>query len=371
LAEAVAMERLKQWWFELDVACLSLLTPSVVLVVWEACAVSCSFLNRMILSPNGMNFNYIIFLSLWQALFVLICLTPVVLCRLAPASWEQLKRNFFGISMLALLWVLSALCTSGAQAFLGSSAIEEIKCCMPFPTMLLSVIFERDRQGVTMTYPRSIVGAVFVLVAGAVMVVYDTSTTSALGFFLDIAATCMTACYYVAAGVLLKTSSGGLNPLNLAWYVAVVAIPLLLICFAFSTEPHTVFSTIGHNPDDLWWLTLSALAALVISLLSYVFVVCTSALTVSVSEALKRVIMVLVSVGLTHSASVAVNAVGLGLFVPGCIAYAYFVFLRRFEAPREPPQLEAGMGLAMKGKSEATNLLNEEAPSSATCCVLQ
>ena len=250
-----SFNRLKQRWIDLDVKCLSLLTPAVVLVAWEAIDVTFSFTNRQLLSPNGRDFNYIIFVSMWQQLFAFVCLLPLVLARLTPASWEQLRRNLFGFTVLALLWILSALCTSGAQSFLGASIIEVVKCCMPFPCMLFSIIFERDRQGMPMMYPAGIVGGLGVLVAGACMAVFDDGQSSALGYFLAIIATCMvrryplpralprrlpwrgergaraqqlaerlfvlhasqTACFYVAASVMIKTSSGGLNPINMTW----------------------------------------------------------------------------------------------------------------------------------------------------------
>ena len=74
-----SFNRLKQRWIDLDVKCLSLLTPAVVLVAWEAIDVTFSFTNRQLLSPNGRDFNYIIFVSMWQQLFAFVCLLPLVL----------------------------------------------------------------------------------------------------------------------------------------------------------------------------------------------------------------------------------------------------------------------------------------------------
>jgi len=366
------MEQLRQTWADLDVKCLSLLTPGVVLVLWLAVDITFSYLNRWFLSPNGCNFYYIIFVSFWQALIALALLTPFMLARVSGVSWEQLRRNLFGISMLAFMWVFSQLCTSGAQAFLGSAMIEFCKCCMPLPTILFSVIFERDRQGVPMSYSVGILGSAVVVVTGACMAVFDKSQASALGYFLAIGATCMTSIYYVAAACLLKSSHGGLNALNLLWYVYVLAIPILLVCFGISSEPRTLFYVIGGDPTMMGWATLSGVGNVMFALLTFVLVGITSPLTAAVGEDMKRVIMIVISIGAAHSGYIAVNLVGLGIFVPSCAVYAYFVFLRRFEKPRERPPLEVGMGLSLKGKTEGSALITEEPPTSANvCCVVQ
>ena len=155
-------------------------------------------------------------------------------------------------------------------------------------------------------------------------------------------------------------------------YVSCLAIPILLFCFAISSEPKSVFHVINADLSVLGWATFSAFGNLCFAFLTYTLVVVTSALTTSVGEDIKRVVMILYSVGITHSGYVAVNYVGLSLFVPGCLSYAYFAFLRRFEKLREPPALEAGMGVAMKGKSEGSSLLPDDAMNAGpVCCLLQ
>ncbi|KAL1515472.1 hypothetical protein AB1Y20_002096 [Prymnesium parvum] len=366
------MESLKQRWADLDVRCLSLLTPAAAFLAWEVVNVISAFQKRYLLSANGLNFNYICFISSWQQVFTLLCLSPFVFLRLTSASWDQFRRNAFGLSFLAILWVLTQLCLSAAEAFLGKALIELVKSCIPVPTLLISLVLERDRRGSPITYSAGLVASVVVTVIGACLAVYDDSQSSAIGYFLVIVATCMTACFFVAAGILLKTSAGGLNPINLTWYVACVSLPLLLISFSISSEPKTVFSSLSSKPEAYGWMTLSSLLYLLSSLTTFCLIILTSPLATAVSDCLKYVLMMLIAVGATHSPYVTVNFIGLGLLIPGVICYTYFMFLRRFETPRELPSLEAGMAVSMKGKSESKALLPDQAGQpSNVCCVVQ
>lgn len=155
-------------------------------------------------------------------------------------------------------------------------------------------------------------------------------------------------------------------------YDSCVVIPLFLLYFVLSSEPSSVFTAIGAQPGIFGWVTLYGVSNLFSSLLTFLLIVHIGALTTSVVSNIKIVAVVIISViGAQTSYNVA-NYFGFGLFFPGVVLYSWFMFVRRFDTPRDLPALEAGMAVATKIDKESSALLNNEAPHGPTrCCIVQ
>ena len=94
-----------------------------------------------------------------------------------------------------------------------------------------------------------------------------------------------------------------------------------------------------------------------------------AAMSVTVANDFKRVLM-LISAGIAANSSFpAINYAGLPVFVLGCGAYAYFMFQRRYLVPLTPPTLEAGMAKNSLGKTESASLLEGPSPG-PVCCII-
>eukprot|EP00326_Haptolina_ericina_P018784 CAMPEP_0181190356 /NCGR_PEP_ID=MMETSP1096-20121128/12151_1 /TAXON_ID=156174 ORGANISM="Chrysochromulina ericina, Strain CCMP281" /NCGR_SAMPLE_ID=MMETSP1096 /ASSEMBLY_ACC=CAM_ASM_000453 /LENGTH=150 /DNA_ID=CAMNT_0023279569 /DNA_START=127 /DNA_END=579 /DNA_ORIENTATION=+ len=119
---------------------------------------------------------------------------------------------------MAVLWVLVALCSSASTSFLGVALIDVVKAFAPLLTMLLSMLFERDEQGMPLRYSCKVFASVCVVVVGTIMAVYDLSQSSPLGYFLASVATISMALLAVVTAVLLSGRAGAFDAINLTWF---------------------------------------------------------------------------------------------------------------------------------------------------------
>jgi len=252
---------------------------------------------------------------------------------------------------------------------MGVALIDVVKAFAPLPTIFLSILFERDARGMPLRYPRSVLVALCIVVAGTAMAVYDVSTSSSLGYFLAVVATLSMAMLAVTTAVFVNMKGGGFNAINLVWYGSCLAMPVLAIFFGISQEYKHVFTAIAAEPSNFGWATVSAVTNFFLQILAVVVVERSSALTSTVANNSKRVIMILLACVAANNGLPNLNYVGVGIFVLGASAYAYVMYQRRFQAPMAPPPLEAGMAQFNKGKTEDTALL-DAAPAAPTCCVV-
>jgi hypothetical protein len=147
----------------------------------------------------------------------------LLLAGASRVSWGQFHGNLCNLFTMAVLWVLVALCSSAStvcrprrhlsasqpsafcfrsavlsrdrpQSFLGVALIDVVKAFAPLLTMLLSMLFERDEQGMPLRYSCKVFASVCVVVVGTIMAVYDLSQSSPLGYFLASVATISVCC---------------------------------------------------------------------------------------------------------------------------------------------------------------------------------
>ena len=180
-----------------------------------------------------------------------------------PARMSRAEYKW-RVVLLSILFVVNISCNNASLVHLSLSVNQIVKSCVPLPTLILSIAFERDAnvrarppaparhpparppstqpsplplccslrphrpraplhtQGRPKSYSCAIFASLLVTVAGSVLAVYGNPEASPFGLVLVIVSTLAVALWSVISAVLLGPDSG-LNSINLTWCAAAPA----------------------------------------------------------------------------------------------------------------------------------------------------
>ena len=271
--------------------------------------------------------------------------------------WTEYK---YRIMLLSILFVTNISCNNASLVHLSLSVNQIVKSCVPLPTMILSVAFERDANGQPKTYSKGVIVSLLITVLGSVLAVYGNPEASPFGLALVILSTLAVALWSVMSAMLLGPDSG-LNAISLTWYASVISFVLLFILWACSSEREAATAYLSSRPGDAALIIfLGSSTAFVYNLVHFALIKVTSALTSAVAGNLKILLVIILSMIFFEKQVTILNYSGFAVFLVGVFAYSSFTYRSKMQAASKPAQ--SGDALVsrpkIEGATERTELIS-------------
>lgn len=303
------------------------LLPFIVIVAWLALNIGLNFFNKWILSKS-VGFTFPIFFTMFH--MVASCAGGFILIfafKGAKVSWAQFSTYKSLIALLSVLFVLNITTNNASLMHLSLSVNQIVKSCVPLPTILLSIAFERDGAGRPRQYSTGIWGSLVVLIGGSILAVYGNPEASPFGLFLVITSTMCVALWSVTSAVLMNSPESGLNSINLTWYGSFFSGPILLCLWFFSPEREPTIRFLQERPKDAAAIiVVGSLAAFAYNIVHFALIKVSSALTSTVMGNVKIVLLIILSIILFERSVLLLNVVGFVVFFLGCSCYSYLAY---------------------------------------------
>lgn len=243
--------------------------------------------------------------------------------------WTDYKWR---IALLSVLFVLNIACNNASLVHLSLSVNQTVKSCVPLPTLVLSVAFERDAHGRPKTYSCAVFLSLLVVCGGSILAVYGNPEASPFGVVLVLLSTLSVALWSVVSAVLLEPASG-LNSINLTWYASVLSGVMLFLMWLGSRELPRTLDYLEDRPGAAAAiLIIGSTAAFAYNLTHLALIKVTSALTSTVAGDLKIVLIICISVFVFDKRVTPLNLVGFVIFFAGVIVYSVLTHRARLAA---------------------------------------
>lgn len=293
---APPVEQGKPGWLKLATACYYCLASMTV-----------QFMNKALFTLYG--FNY----PLTVAFLQMAVIAPVCYAVARPKLEWGIARGTIPLALVNVLNVVSGLIGTGGLNVPMFIALRRF-------TLFCTIILERFMM--QKKHDRSTLGAVAVMIGGAVIAAATDLTFSLYGYTAVLGNDFLTALYLIL--VKNTPATAGLTTTGLLFYNAALSLPLLAIAVAVSPEPAGVLA----YPDSASrgfrvTLLLSTVLGLSINHSTFICTRYNDPLTTSVAGSLKNIIMTLIgAVSFGDFKYAKWNVVGLGVSMAGAIWYA-------------------------------------------------
>ena len=265
------------------------------------------------------------------------------------AHWTDYK---YRIMLLSLLFVTNISCNNASLVHLSLSVNQIVKSCVPLPTMILSVAFERDANGQPKSYSKGVIVSLLITVLGSVLAVYGNPEASPFGLALVIISTLAVALWSVMSAMLLGPDSG-LNAISLTWYASIISFVLLFILWLCSSEREAATAYLSSRPGDAALIILvGSSTAFVYNLVHFALIKVTSALTSAVAGNIKILLIIVLSMIFFEKSVTILNYSGFAVFLVGVFAYSTFIYRSKMQAALKPA--ESGDALVSRPKIEGS-----------------
>merc|ERR1712195_248186 len=252
----------------------------------------------------------------------------------------------------SLLFVTNISCNNASLVHLSLSVNQIVKSCVPLPTMILSVAFERDANGQPKSYSKGVIVSLLITVLGSVLAVYGNPEASPFGLALVIISTLAVALWSVMSAMLLGPDSG-LNAISLTWYASIISFVLLFILWLCSSEREAATAYLSSRPGDAALIILvGSSTAFVYNLVHFALIKVTSALTSAVAGNIKILLIIILSMIFFEKQVTILNYSGFAVFLVGVFAYSTFIYRSKMQAALKPA--ESGDALVSRPKIEGS-----------------
>ena len=153
----------------------------ILLVGWLMLNLALHFFSLFAVSER-MGFDFPLFYTMWHMVISFGgCSVLIFGFKYAEISWAHWRGYKGQLALLSVLFVISNAANIASLAHLSLSVNLLVSACVPLPTIAFSVAFERDAVGSPVAYPRRVVAAVLIMIAGAVVVVASHPEVAAAG----------------------------------------------------------------------------------------------------------------------------------------------------------------------------------------------
>jgi len=308
------------------------LLSSAVLLVWLALNIGLNFFNKRVFSER-IGFTFPLFLTAFHMVASFfggaILIFVFKAAEVRREHWTDYKWR---IALLSVLFVLNIACNNASLVHLSLSVNQTIKSCVPLPTMVLSVAFERDAHRRPKTYSCGLVLSLLVVCGGSILAVYGNPEASPFGLVLVLLSTLSVALWSVLSAVVLEPASG-LNSINLTWYASVLSGVMLFLMWLGSRELPRTLDYLEDRPSSAAAiLAVGSTAAFAYNLVHFALIKVTSAITSTVAGNLKIVLIIIISIIAFEKRVEPINLVGFGVFFAGVIVYSVLTHRARLAA---------------------------------------
>jgi len=312
------------------------LVACVVLVTWLFLNIGLNFFNKEVFSER-VGFTFPIFFTMFHMIASFfggaILIFGFKAATVTRAHWTDYK---YRIALLSLLFVINISCNNASLVHLSLSVNQIVKSCVPIPTMILSVAFERDSNGQPKSYSKGVIISLFITVLGSVLAVYGNPEASPFGLALVIISTLAVALWSVMSAMLLGPDSG-LNSINLTWYASIISFVLLFTLWLCSSEREAASAYLSSRPGDAAVIILlGSSTAFLYNLVHFALIKVTSALTSAVAGNIKILLVIILSMIFFEKQAQPLNCVGFAVFFVGVVAYSTFTYRSKMQAALKP-----------------------------------
>jgi drug/metabolite transporter (DMT)-like permease len=296
----------------------------LLLLGWLTLNVGLHFFSLYAVSER-IGFDFPLFYTMWHMIISFGGSSLLIFgFQYAEISWVHWKAYKGQIILLSVLFCISYAANIASLAHLSLSVNLGVSACVPLPTIAFSVAFERDAVGQPIAYPRRVVAAVLVTMAGASVAVANHPEASPFGLVLVIIASLAAALWAVVSATLMKPETG-LGAINLTWYSSFLSALMFLAMWLCSRELSGTLAFIVSRPGEASALLLAGgCLALLYNLSHFALIRASSALSATVAGDLKIVLFTLLSMALfERPAPSPLIFIGTFIFVVGLAGYAY------------------------------------------------
>jgi len=296
----------------------------LLLLGWLTLNVGLHFFSLYAVSER-IGFDFPLFYTMWHMIISFGGSSLLIFgFQYAEISWGHWKAYKGQIILLSVLFCISYAANIASLAHLSLSVNLIVSACVPLPTIAFSIAFERDAIGQPITYPRRVVAAVLVTMAGAIVAVANHPEASPFGLVLVIIASLVAALWAVVSATLMKPETG-LGAINLTWYSSFVSALMFLPMWLCSRELSGTLAFIVSRPGEASALLLAGgCLALLYNLSHFALIRASSALSATVAGDLKIVLFTLLSMALfERPAPSPLVFIGTLIFLVGLAGYAY------------------------------------------------
>merc|ERR1712166_131809 len=328
------------------------IAAAVVLVTWLSLNIGLNFFNKEVFSER-VGFTFPIFFTMFHMVASFfggaILIFGFKAGSVTKAHWTDYK---YRIMLLSLLFVTNISCNNASLVPLSLSVNQIVKSCVPLPTMILSVAFERDANGQPKSYSKGVIVSLLITVLGSVLAVYGNPEASPFGLALVIISTLAVALWSVMSAMLLGPDSG-LNAISLTWYASIISFVLLFILWLCSSEREAATAYLSSRPGDAALIILvGSSTASVYNLVHFALIKVTSALTSAVAGNIKILLIIILSMIFFEKQVTILNYSGFAVFLVGVFAYSTFIYRSKMQAALKPA--ESGDALVSRPKIEGS-----------------
>ncbi|CAK0772874.1 hypothetical protein CVIRNUC_004008 [Coccomyxa viridis] len=265
------------------------------------------YMNKALFTLYGFTFPITV------ALLQMAVIAPVCYIVAKPKLEWGIAR---GILPLALVNVLNVVCGLMGTAGLNVPMFIALRRF----TLLCTIVLERFMMG--KKHDRSTIGAVGIMIGGAVIAAATDLSFSLSGYSAVIGNDFLTALYLIL--VKNTPATAGLTTTGLLFYNAALSLPILGVALAASKEPAGI---IAYPDSDSWGFRVVLIMCCMLGLtINHSTFICTrfnDPLTTSVAGSVKNIIMTCIgAVSFGDFIYAKWNVVGLGVSMMGAVWYA-------------------------------------------------
>ncbi|KAL4420979.1 hypothetical protein ABPG77_001298 [Micractinium sp. CCAP 211/92] len=293
----------------------SAVATGAVILSWYGSNIGVLLLNKYLLSIFG--FKCPVFLTLCHMLacsFMSYCVAASRLVTLQPVTS---RRQFYKISLLALIFCLTVVLGNVSLKFIPVSFNQAIGATTPAFTALLAwmVMHQRESPAVYASLVPVVVG---VVIASGAEPLFNMG-----GFVAAVTAASARALKSVLQGLMLSDSNERMDSLSLLMYMAPVAVVALIPTTLFF-EPDAASLALELGSNGMFWvlLFLNSFLAYFVNLTNFLVTKHTSALTLQVLGNAKGVVAVVLSLLYFRNPVNFYSVFGYAVTVTGVVMYS-------------------------------------------------
>eukprot|EP00239_Pterosperma_sp_CCMP1384_P005832 CAMPEP_0197851652 /NCGR_PEP_ID=MMETSP1438-20131217/18539_1 /TAXON_ID=1461541 /ORGANISM="Pterosperma sp., Strain CCMP1384" /LENGTH=401 /DNA_ID=CAMNT_0043465337 /DNA_START=306 /DNA_END=1511 /DNA_ORIENTATION=- len=292
------------------------LTTVTLILLWYASNIGVLLLNKYLLSIYG--FKYPLFLTLCHMLACSLLSYAVSFLNYVPRQGIKSKKQFFKISVLALVFCWSVVGGNISLKYLPVSFNQAVGATTPFFTAIFAALM-LSKIETMQTYL-----ALVPVVVGIVLASGGEPLFHLYGFIICICATAARAFKSVLQGILLQSDTEKMNSMNLLMYMAPISVAALIPA-TLAMEVGAVSKAITLATESkgfIMLLGLNSVMAYFVNLTNFLVTKSTSALTLQVLGNAKGVVATVVSILLFKNPVSTTGMVGYSITVVGVILYS-------------------------------------------------
>ncbi|XP_037483475.1 probable sugar phosphate/phosphate translocator At3g11320 [Triticum urartu] len=287
-----------------------------LVAAWYASNIGVLLLNKYLLSVYG--FRYPVFLTACHMSASALLSSAFAAATSSSSPRRPLSRGQAArVAVLGAVFCGSVVAGNVSLRYLPVSFNQAVGATTPFFTALIAYAVAGRREA------RATYAALLPVVAGVVIATGGEPSFHLFGFIMCVGATAGRALKTVLQGILLSSEEEKLNSMDLLWYMAPVAV-VLLVPATLMMEPDALGAAAAlarEDPSFVWLLLGNSSLAYLVNLTNFLVTKHTSPLTLQVLGNAKGAVAVVVSILIFKNPVTVMGMLGYGVTIAGVVLY--------------------------------------------------